>query len=93
MSEDKAKITNYMEILVYEVLDTVIKEMDLCKCERCRMDIAALALNSLSPKYVVTYDEILYTKMNLLYQQFEVDIITAVTKAAMAIKENPRHEL
>lgn len=93
MSEDKAKITNYMEILVYEFIDNVVEEMDLCRCERCRMDIAALALNSLSPKYVVSYDGILYAKMNLLYQQFEVDIMTAVSKAAIVIKENPRHEL
>lgn len=93
MSEDKVKITNYMEILVYEFIDKVVEEMDLCRCERCRMDIAALSLNSLTPKYVVSYDEILYAKINLLYQQFEVDIMTAVSKAAISIKENPRHEL
>lgn len=87
----KPELTNYMETLVYEILDDVMDKMECCKCEHCRMDVAAIALNSLIPKYVVTDSGKLYTKINLLQQQFDVDVLSAVTKAALIVKEHPRH--
>lgn len=92
MNEKKSEIVNYMETLVYEMLDEVISETEVCKCNHCRMDIAAIALNSLSPKYVVTNSGKLYTKINMLQQQFEVDVLSAVTRASIIVKNNPRHE-
>jgi len=55
------------------------------------MDIRAIALNSLPPKYVVTRKGELYTKLSSLQQQFDVDIISAITKAAVIVGRNPRH--
>lgn len=44
---------NYMEELVICVLDEILARQEIgCKCQRCRLDIAALALNNLPPKYV-----------------------------------------
>lgn len=92
MNKRASEILNYMEVLVEEELDNMIEKIGVCKCERCRMDIKALALNSLTPKYVVTDSGKLYTKISLLQQQFDVDVLAAITKAAMIVKENPRHE-
>lgn len=92
MSEKSSEISNYMEILVEQELDSMIEKMGVCKCERCRLDIKALALNSLSPKYIVTGNGKLYTKISLLQQQFEVDVLSAITKAILVVKEHPRHE-
>lgn len=92
MNEKSSEILNYMEVLVEEELDTMIEKIGVCKCERCRMDIKALALNSLTPKYIVTDSGKLYTKISLLQQQFDVDVLAAITKAALIVKENPRHE-
>lgn len=92
MNKRSSEILNYMEVLVEEELDNMIEKIGVCKCERCRMDIKALALNSLTPKYVVTDSGKLYTKISLLQQQFDVDVLAAITKAAMIVKENPRHE-
>ncbi|AAM24495.1 MAG: Late competence development protein ComFB [Caldanaerobacter subterraneus] len=85
------QLKNYMEDAVEQMMDRVLKDIDVCKCERCRMDIKALALNNLPPKYVVTEEGELYVKTNELVRQFEVDIIKAITMAAMKVKENPRH--
>ena len=84
-------IKNYMEELVFSMLNSVIGDIDVCSCSKCRMDIAALALNELPPKYIVTEKGELYSKVNILRQQFEVDILTAITKAAKRVKEHPRH--
>jgi competence protein ComFB len=84
-------VKNYMEEAVCSLIDEVLKKIDMCKCEKCRMDIIALALNDLPPKYVVTEKGMLYSKANAFVQQFEVDIMAAITKASIVVKENPRH--
>ena len=44
---------NYMEDAVEATLDEILEWKDTCRCERCRSDVKALALNHLPPKYVV----------------------------------------
>ena len=86
------KMRNYMEDCVLDMLDPVLERMKVCRCEACRYDIAAIALNSLPPKYVVTKMGQLYAKMITLQQQFDVDIIAALTKASVIVSRSPRHE-
>jgi len=86
------ELKNFMEKLVMEKLDTVINSNPkVCKCQHCRYDIAALALNSLPTYYVVTAAGETYTKMNSLDQQFHVDIVAAITKAVKVVKKDPHH--
>ncbi len=84
-------IKNYMEKIVFDSIDDVLKDIDMCKCEICLADIAAKALNSLPPQYVARKKGEVYSKINNLKMQFEVDVIAAITKAAILVKENPRH--
>ncbi|AIS52356.1 late competence development protein ComFB [Thermoanaerobacter kivui] len=84
-------LKNYMEDAVDQMMDEVLKDLDVCKCDRCRMDIKALALNNLPPKYVVSEEGELYVKTNELVRQFEVDIIKAITMAAIKVNNNKRH--
>lgn len=86
-------IKNYMEEIVFKQIKDVLKDIEICTCEKCTMDIAALALNNLPPKYVVTEKGELYSKIDTLKQQFEVDVIAAITKAAVTVKRNPRHNI
>jgi len=87
-----AQLKNYMEEVVFRMMKEVLEDINTCKCEKCMLDIAAIALNDLPPKYFVTEKGELYSKINSLRQQFEVDIIAAITKAAVLVKRNPRHE-
>jgi competence protein ComFB len=84
-------IKNYMEDCISDMLDSVLSEIHSCSCEKCRYDITAIALNSLPPKYVVTKRGQLYTKLSVLQRQFDVDIISAITKAAVIVNRHPRH--
>lgn len=85
------EIKNYMEVCVENMLDKVVSETDVCKCEKCRLDITAIALNNLPAKYVVTTKGTLYSKLTTLEYQFDVDIITAIARAIDIVKANPRH--
>lgn len=85
-------LKNYMEEIVFNLLKEVLDDINICTCEKCMLDIAAIALNDLPPKYIVTEKGELYTKVNALKQQFEVDVISAITKAAVLVKRKPRHD-
>lgn len=85
-------IKNYMEDCVIDSMAAILKGMNVCSCEKCQMDVAAIALNTLPPKYVVTKKGQLFTKLSVLQQQFDVDIISAITKAAVIVSKKPRHD-
>lgn len=85
-------IKNYMEEVVLNLMEGVLDDINMCKCELCVMDIAAIALNDLPPKYIATEKGELYSKVNSLRNQFEVDVIAAITKAAVLVKRSPRHK-
>ena len=85
-------IKNYMEEIVFDMIDSVLKDLNCCTCESCRLDVSAIALNSLPPKYVVTKKGEFYTKITSLQQQFEVDIIAAIAKATVIVKRHPRYD-
>jgi competence protein ComFB len=86
------QLKNYMETLVWQQIDEVIAgHKDICTCEQCRYDIAALALNFLPPRYIVTQSGEMWTKVKALEQQFYVDIVTALTNAITLVKSRPHH--
>lgn len=85
-------LMNYMEVVVSAKLDRVLKPMNICQCQKCRLDIQAIALNNLPPRYIVTEKGELYTKLQELEQQFEVDVQTQIVKAAMIVGKNNRHQ-
>ena len=86
------QIKNYMEDLVWQRLDEVIaSHSKACSCEKCRYDIAALALNFLPPRYVVTDQGETFTRIKSLEQQFNIDILTAITHAIQIVSKCPHH--
>lgn len=85
------QLKNFMEEVVFSLIPGVIEDMPICKCDKCKMDIAAITLNSLPSKYVVTEQGQLYSKVDTLITQFEVDVVSAITRAAVLVGKNPQH--
>ncbi len=86
------KLKNYMETAVQNVFDELLGTRDyICKCSRCRLDIIAYALNHLPAKYVVTDKGHTYTRVAEMVQQFNADVVVALTKAIKHVAKNPRH--
>ncbi len=85
------KIKNYMEDAVREKVMSYLKKSNSCSCERCVLDIMALALNELPAKYYVTEIGELFIKTSELASQYNVDLEVAVLKAIALVKANPRH--
>lgn len=85
------KIKNYMEECVDDIIDGVLVELGCCTCDICRSDISAITLNMLPVKYVVTENNLLFEKIDLLKLEYETEIIAAITKAAYVVMANPHH--
>lgn len=86
------KLVNVMEIMVPELIDEVLKvNKNLCGCERCRLDLAAIVLNKLPASYVVTLEGEIRLRTNALRQQFRVDIFKVIVEAAEIVSGHPHH--
>jgi competence protein ComFB len=85
-------IKNYMEDAVDRVFDYMRPNLKgICTCEQCVNDMKALALNNLKPKYVVTHQGEVYSKVGQLHIQSETDIIKEITSASEIVRKKPRH--
>lgn len=80
-----------MEDVVSQKLDEMLPGIDMCKCDKCRMDVLAYALNLLSPRYVVTEKGDLYSRVSEFTAQFEIDVEVALTEAIKVVSKNPKH--
>lgn len=86
------KVYNYMEYIVSDELEKLLASTEaLCKCQKCKLDITAWALNRLPPKYIVSEKGRIYTKLDEQNMQFRVDVIRELTKAILYVSKNPHH--
>jgi competence protein ComFB len=86
-------MVNKMEMAVQFAIDETLKNQpNICNCQRCRMDITALALNSLPPRYVVSDFGDVMTHLDLESFQWKADVMIAVVHALEVVKKKPRHK-
>lgn len=79
---------NLMELAVAAHMDDVIRKFNCCPCNRCRSDIAVLALNSLPPMYCFGTPEELEQKST----QIDVkSVFNALIKAVLQVRSHPNH--
>ncbi len=81
-------LVNLMERLVIDRLDTAFDKFNCCRCDKCRRDVAAFALNLLPPRYVVAEPDEL---PRLLEECSSKEVSTALVKAILHIKNHPKH--
>lgn len=79
---------NLMEFVVEAHIDEVIRKFNCCPCNRCRSDIAVLALNTLPPSYAFGTPE------ELEQQSTQIDVkiaYNALIKAVLQVRAHPNH--
>jgi competence protein ComFB len=85
------KLKNHMEQIVEKAADHYIAQTDMCSCEKCRMDVMALALNKLPPVYVVTDIGGLFASIDSTFVQNQIDAEVAVLSAIELVRAAPKH--
>ncbi len=88
-SQDMVLI-NLMEDLVISRLESTLMRFNCCKCNKCKKDIAAIALNKLAPRYVVMKQND-NTKKAKAEEEFGSTVTGALVQAIMLVKKEPRH--
>jgi len=83
-----AATVNAMEEYVLRHADSVIQRFKLCRCDRCRRDVAAYALNNLPPKYVEATAEEISKAIDEIPQS---EVLGVLVKAALYVRSNPNH--
>lgn len=81
-------LVNLAEQLVADRLDAVFEKFNCCRCDKCRRDVAALALNAIPAQYVVAAPEDLPA---LLAEADTKEIAGALVKAILYVKAHPNH--
>ena len=85
------RLRNYTEEAVKMYMDRWFEQADVCHCDVCRMDVMAIMLNNLKPKYVVTDTGALYAQLDDFDPQYKIDFMTIMSQAAQIVKKGPRH--
>ncbi|MBN2050105.1 MAG: late competence development ComFB family protein [Spirochaetales bacterium] len=87
-------LVNETERLVIEQLERQLAEEEMrniCKCQDCILDMAALALNNLKPYYRVSLIGTLYAH-SLDDSAYSKEVEKAVRSAIRKISKNPSHD-
>lgn len=82
------RLINVAEIVVFDLLDKIISQKDICKCDRCKLDIAAIALNNMPPNYMVSTEGRVRRSIN---SQLKVDIGREIESAIEIVAARPHH--
>lgn len=82
-------LVNLMEETVLTKIDQLWKQTDYCKCERCKMDIAAYALNRLPARYVQSFQGKMLHKFEASTTQTDVEITAVVYKGIEIVGQEP----
>lgn len=82
---------NITKALVEAKVDKYIKLFGLCSCDRCRIDVIALALSNLPPKYVVAREHEMVPMLSMFETKYNAAIVSQVMNACKIVMEHPRH--
>lgn len=86
-------LTNETERMVFDAIEAELAadaKGEICRCEDCILDVAALALNNVSPMYRVSLLGRLYAG-SVDEGRYAEKVRVAVHSAIEKIKANPSH--
>ena len=90
--EEEVICANIMEILVERKAETYMELFGLCCCDRCKMDVQALALTELPAKYVVMAKNELPLRLSLYEGRMNTAITAQILRACKVVLAEPRHK-
>ena len=86
-------LSNFSEVMVKQAMDEYLPKAELpCKCERCRADIMAFALNRLPPRYFVSLKGEVMTHFESQMAPDKARVLAEVVAAAQIVASYPSHK-
>jgi len=87
-------LKNEAEVLVIREIEQQLQNghKEICRCNECIVDIAAISLNSVKPLYRFTLLGALYASQAMTEQSYADSVKKAVEQAIKKVKKNPAHD-
>jgi len=87
-------LKNEAELLVIREMEAQLRDEsdNMCRCNECIVDIAAIALNSVKPLYRFSLLGTLYASQAMTEQAYADSVKEAVAQAIKKVKKNPAHD-
>jgi len=87
-------LKNEAEIMVIRELEQQLRSEsdEMCRCNECIVDIAAVALNSIKPLYRFSLLGTLYASQAMTEQAYADSVKQAVSQAIKKVRKNPAHD-
>jgi len=87
------RLRNYSEEAVDNLLDKILSKYEnICKCEKCKLDIKAYTLNLVKPRYIVSEQGEIYTRaINEIDKQEVINITEYIMNGIDIVSKNPKH--
>lgn len=90
--KNEIEYINVMQVLVEEKAEKYIKMFGLCQCPRCVVDVKALALSNLPPKYVVMHQGEMIPRITIYESRYNTALTAQIMRACKIVMDSPRHE-
>jgi competence protein ComFB len=87
-------LKNEAEQLVLHELEKQLEREgeELCRCNECVVDMAAIALNTVKPLYRFSLLGTLYAAQAMNEQSYADSVQQAVAQAVEKVRQNPSHD-
>ena len=87
-------LKNEAETLVFREMEQQLKNApeDMCRCNECVVDIAAITLNTVKPLYRFSLLGTLYAAQAMNEQTYADSVKHAVAQAIEKVRSNPAHD-
>jgi len=87
-------LKNEAEVMVIRELEQQLKNesSEMCRCNECIVDIAAISLNAIKPLYRFSLLGTLYASQAMTEQAYADSVKQAVAQAIKKVRKNPAHE-
>ena len=91
---DFENLKNESETHIFNELAAQLKALpyEVCRCNDCLGDMAAIALNRVAPKYRWSLLGSLYTASAMDDKEYRTSVENAVREAIQTVRKNPSHD-
>jgi competence protein ComFB len=90
-TQDSFVLINAVDQTVRMKVTEMMANIDMCKCEKCYLDVCMHALNQLPNKYVTSKKGEVISNIYTTAIENNVAYIVAITTAIETVRDNPLH--
>ncbi len=89
--KDEYILLNAVEAIVKEKARIMVESTDMCKCRQCYLNVCAIALNKLKPRYITSSRGKMLSSLDVMDYGYQAELTVAIVGAIEMVKKNPRH--